>query len=144
MNIELDRSYGPLINGIFETPGDRPFAAIDPATGKHLADIHYCNEQDVNRAVLAAQDAYPAWRAQGQQARARLINLLADAIEAHSERLARIDSHDVGRCISEVRKDYLTAVRYYRYFASVIMAHEDSGREIEGGYAIAKREPLGV
>lgn len=145
MQINFDKSYGPLINGVFETDDKaRSFAAVDPATGRHLAYIRYCDATDVDRAVNAAHAAFPAWRALGQQMRARLVNLLADEIEAHSERLAMIDAHDVGRCISEVRKDYLTAVRHYRYFASVIMAHEDTGRAIDGGYAIAKREPLGV
>ncbi|MGR3966435.1 aldehyde dehydrogenase family protein [Pseudomonas sp. 910_23] len=145
MQINFDKSYGPLIDGVFETEDkSRSFAAVDPATGRHLAYIHYCDAKDVDRAVKAAHAAFPAWRTLGQQMRARLVNLLADEIEEHSERLAMIDAHDVGRCISEVRKDYLTAVRHYRYFASVIMAHEDTGREIEGGYAIAKREPLGV
>ncbi|MGE7955675.1 aldehyde dehydrogenase family protein [Pseudomonas sp. NPDC089530] len=145
MKIDLDQTYGPLIDGIFETDGaHRSFAAVDPATGQRLASIRYCDEADVDRAVAAAQKAGPAWRALGQQARARLIEQLADAIELHSERLARIDAHDVGRCISEVRKDYQTAVRHYRYFAAVIMAHEDSARAIDGGYAIARREPLGV
>ena len=145
MRVEFDKHYGPLINGVFETDAqERSFAAVDPATGHHLAHVRYCDEADVDRAVNAAHKAFPAWRALGQQIRARLVNLLADDIEEHSERLAMIDAHDVGRCISEVRKDYLTAVRHYRYFASVIMAHEDSGREIEGGYSIAKREPLGV
>lgn len=145
MQVNFDKSYGPLINGVFETDDKaRSFAAVDPATGRHLAYIRYCDAKDVDRAVKAAHAAFPAWRALGQQMRARLVNLLADEIEEHSERLAMIDAHDVGRCISEVRKDYLTAVRHYRYFASVIMAHEDTGREIEGGYAIAKRDPLGV
>jgi acyl-CoA reductase-like NAD-dependent aldehyde dehydrogenase len=145
MKMEFDEYYGPLINGVFETDDkSRSFTTVDPATGKHLAYVCYCDEADVDRAVVAAQNAYPAWRGLGQQMRARLVNLLADEVEAHSERLARIDAHDVGRCISEVRKDYRTAVRHYRYFASVIMAHEDTGREIDGGYAITKREPLGV
>jgi len=145
MKVELDKTYGPLINGVLET-GEKEFcfAAVDPATGNHLAYIRYCTESDVDRAVAAAQNAFPAWRNLGQQQRARLINLLADEIERNSERLAIIDALDVGRCVSEVRKDYLTAVRHYRYFASVVMAYEDSGREIEGGYAIARREPLGV
>ncbi|WP_285374158.1 aldehyde dehydrogenase family protein [Pseudomonas sp. lyk4-TYG-107] len=145
MKVELDKTYGPLINGVLETGGKEfCFAAVDPATGNNLAYIRYCTESDVDRAVAAAQNAFPAWRNLGQQQRARLINLLADEIERNSERLAIIDALDVGRCVSEVRKDYLTAVRHYRYFASVVMAYEDSGREIEGGYAIARREPLGV
>ncbi|HEK1766276.1 TPA: aldehyde dehydrogenase family protein [Pseudomonas putida] len=139
----VDEVYGPLINGVFEYNG-RSFPAIDPATGEQLSTIHYCDEQDVHRAVEAADAAFAAWSALGQQARARLVLQLADAIEADSERLARIDAHDVGRCIKEVRRDYQTAVRHYRYFASVIMAHEDSGRAIDGGYTIGRREPLGV
>lgn len=144
MTIELDRTYGPLINGVFEKSAGATFPALDPATGLLLAQIHSCSREDVDRAVDAAQAAFGAWKALGQQERARLINALADAVEADSERLARIDAHDVGRCISEVRRDYQTAVRHYRYFASVIMAHEDYGREIAGGYALGKREPLGV
>ncbi|APC21252.1 MULTISPECIES: aldehyde dehydrogenase family protein [Pseudomonas] len=144
MNIQLDEVYGPLINGVFESRDKQPLPALDPATGKCLATIHYCDAQDVDRAVNAAQAAFAGWNALGQQERGRLLNALADAVEADSERLAWIDAHDVGRCISEVRKDYLTAVRHYRYFASVIMAHEDHGREIPGGYALGKREPLGV
>lgn len=144
MNVEFSEVYGPLINGVFEINNNGTFTAQDPATGKCLATIHYCNEQDVDRAVSAAHGAFAGWKALGQQERARLINALADAVEADSERLARIDALDVGRCISEVRKDYQTAVRHYRYFASVILAHEDHGREIAGGYALGKREPLGV
>ncbi|WP_339051512.1 aldehyde dehydrogenase family protein [Rickettsiella endosymbiont of Xylota segnis] len=144
MPIKLDLSYGPLINGVFELSGKEVSPAIDPATGKHLANIHYCTADDVARAVSAAENAYPAWRSFGQKERAELINKLADALEGDMERLARIDMHDVGRCISEVRKDYLTAIRHYRYFASIIMAYEDFGKEISDGYYLAKREPLGV
>lgn len=143
MNIELDECYGPLINGVFEI-NNCTFAAIDPATGRHLADICFGSENDVDRAVTAADQAFPAWKGLGQQARSRLLYQLADALEVDSERLARIDAYDVGRCITELRKDYQTAVRHFRYFASVIMAHEDKGREIADGYALGKREPLGV
>jgi len=144
MTVVFAPLYGPLINGVFEHDDNAPVPAFDPATGQCLAHIHYCNAADVGRAVEAAQAAFAGWKALGQQERGRLINALADAVEADSERLARIDAHDVGRCISEVRKDYQTAVRHYRYFAAVIMAHEDQGREIAGGYALGKREPLGV
>ncbi|MCP1488447.1 acyl-CoA reductase-like NAD-dependent aldehyde dehydrogenase [Pseudomonas fluorescens] len=80
MNIEFDECYGPLINGIFENDNNRVFAAIDPSTGKHLADICYGNENDVDRAVNAAAQAFPAWVALGQQARSRLLYQLADAL----------------------------------------------------------------
>lgn len=140
----LDKAYGPLINGVFELDGADIHPVISPSTGERLADLHYCNERDVERAVLAAEAAFPSWKALGQQARARLVAQLADVLENDLERMAQIDAQDVGRCISEVRRDYQTAVRHYRYFAAVVMGHEDSGRSIADGYSLAKREPLGV
>ncbi|MHC5308333.1 aldehyde dehydrogenase family protein [Bartonella sp. LJL80] len=142
--MKLDKTYGPLINGAFELDGLDIHPVISPATGEKLADLSYCGEQDVERAILAAKAAFPAWNALGQQARARLVSQLADELEADSERMAQIDARDVGRCITELRRDYQTAVRHYRYFASVIMGYEDTGRGIADGYSLAKREPLGV
>ncbi|MBW5818799.1 aldehyde dehydrogenase [Yersinia kristensenii] len=140
----LDKAYGPLINGVFELDGTDIHPVISPSNGERLADLRYCNERDVERAVLAAEAAFPAWKALGQQARARLVAQLADVLESDLERMAQIDAQDVGRCISEVRRDYQTAVRHYRYFAAVVMGHEDSGRSIADGYSLAKREPFGV
>ncbi|WP_421143111.1 aldehyde dehydrogenase family protein [Aeromonas dhakensis] len=140
----LDKAYGPLINGVFELDGVDIHPVTSPSTGEILAELHYCNERDVERAVLAAEAAFPAWKALGQQVRASLVLQLADVLENDLERMAQIDALDVGRCISEVRRDYQTAVRHYRYFAAVVMGHEDSGRSIADGYSLAKREPLGV
>jgi len=83
MPIELDSSYGPLINGVFELSGKDVFPAIDPATGKHLANIHYCTTDDVARAVSAAENTYPAWRSFGQKDRVELINKLAGIGRGH-------------------------------------------------------------
>lgn len=140
----LDKAYGPLINGVFELDGVDTHPVTSPSTGEILAELHYCHERDVERAVLAAEAAFPAWKALGQQVRASLVLQLADVLEKDLERMAQIDALDVGRCISEVRRDYQTAVRHYRYFAAVVMGHEDSGRSIADGYSLAKREPLGV
>lgn len=144
MNTRLDRSYGPLINGVFEFQGKNIHPVISPSTGAHLADLHYCEEHDVERAVNAAEAAFPAWKSLGQQVRARMVLQLADALEKDMERMATIDAHDVGRCISELRHDYQIAIRCYRYFASVVMGYEDSAKAIKDGYSLSKREPLGV
>ncbi|HHL2502324.1 TPA: aldehyde dehydrogenase [Yersinia enterocolitica] len=140
----LDKEYGPLINGKFELNKKDIHPIISPSTGQHLADLHYCDEHDVERAVLAAEAAFPNWKATEQQVRAQLVHTLANTLEQNLERMAQLDANDVGRCISEVRRDYRTAIRHYRYFASIVMGHEDTGRNIAGGCSFAKREPLGV
>ncbi|GAB3415657.1 aldehyde dehydrogenase family protein [Erwinia aphidicola] len=142
--MKLDKFYGPLINGVFEFDSQDTHPVISPSTGQCLTNLHYCSEKDVERAVMAAHAAFPAWKALGQQVRASMVKQLADTLEDNMERMAEIDAYDVGRCINEIRRDYQTAVRHYRYFAAIIMGHEDTGRNIADGYSLAKREPLGV
>src|SRR5690606_27389790 len=68
----------------------------DPATGQPIATIAAGDEVDIEAAVAAARHAFregpwprmPAWR------RAALLQALADAIEAHRERFALLESLD--------------------------------------------------
>ena len=142
-NPGLKPFYGPFIDGRFREGGER-FAAVNPATGEHLADIARCGAAEVDAAVKAARAAFPAWKATPAEERSALLLKLADAIEADLERLTVIDTLDVGRVRSEVRKDHLKAISQYRYFAGAILTHEDYGKVIPNGYCIARREPIGV
>ncbi|WP_280449853.1 aldehyde dehydrogenase family protein [Nocardia brasiliensis] len=136
--------YGAFIDGKFDTEAENHTAALDPATGAPLAEVARCTAADVDRAVAAAEAAFGPWSRTLPEERSRAIHHLADLIEADAERLAQIDSRDVGRHIREMREDYRMAVAHFRYFASIALAHEDFGRPIPGGYSIAKRVPLGV
>ncbi|MCU1644975.1 MAG: aldehyde dehydrogenase [Nocardia sp.] len=140
----LNPFYGAFIDGEFDTDAEHRHGAVDPATGEHLADVARCDATDVDRAVSAAAAAFGAWSRTLPEERSRALHRIADLIEADAERLAQIDSRDVGRHIREMREDYRMAVEHFRYFASVTLAHEDFGRPIPGGYSIAKRVPLGV
>jgi aldehyde dehydrogenase (NAD+) len=144
MDLQIRSFYGAFINGEMDEESHRRFAATNPATGEHLAEIARCGAAEIDRAVSAADAAFPAWKALSYEERASCLHKLADAIEADAERLAQIDARDIGRRLFETRYDQAVAVRHYRYFASVILALEDFGRPIPGGYLMAKREALGV
>lgn len=144
MDLQLRKSYGAFINNEHQLPSGLSFPAINAATGQHLAEIARCGKKEIDTAVLAAEAAFPAWKALGFEERAGMLHRLADLIECDAERLAQIDARDIGRRLFETRIDQAIAARHFRYFASVILAHEDFGRPIQGGHLIAKREPLGV
>jgi aldehyde dehydrogenase (NAD+) len=144
MDLQIRPFYGAFINGEFDAESAHRFAAVNPATGEHLAYIARGGAAEVGRAVAAAQAAFPAWKALSYEERSRRLFRLADAIEADAERLAQIDARDIGRRLFETRYDQSVAIRHYRYFASVLLAHEDFGRPIPDGYLSARREPLGV
>ncbi len=70
---------------------------INPATGGALARIPRSNQADVERAVLAAEEAFPAWRDTAATTRGELIQRWAQLAEEHAEELDQLESQEVGR-----------------------------------------------
>jgi acyl-CoA reductase-like NAD-dependent aldehyde dehydrogenase len=136
--------YGAFIDNEFQPVTGATFEAFDAGTGEPMARIARGGKVEIDAAVQAAARAFPAWRATSPEERSALLLKLADAVEADAERLARIDSADIGRRLFETRLDHQFAVSQYRYFAAAIITHEGFGRPIPNGYLVAKREPYGV
>lgn len=143
--ITFETLYGPFINNEFTTQeGYQEFEAVNASTGEHLANIIRSNAQDVDRAVSAAKAAFRTWSRTSPETRSAMLHKLATAIENDIERLAMMDAMDIGRRVSETEIDHRIAIGEYRFFAGAAMLHSGWNRPMENGYAIAKREPLGV
>jgi AraC-like DNA-binding protein len=140
----LAAHYEPLINGEFRSLTSESFPAVDAATGRRLATITRGGAAEVDAAVAAARAAFPTWSATGIAERSRLLHRLADWVEVNLERLATIDTMDIGRTIFETPLDHRIAVNQYRFFAAAAITHDGWNHPVAGGWAIAKREPIGV
>ncbi|MCC8956172.1 aldehyde dehydrogenase family protein [Bradyrhizobium sp. Pear77] len=140
----LSETYGAFINNEFVPVRGPTFAANNSGTGEQLARIAQCGKPEIDAAVLAAQKAFPAWKATQPEERAAMLLQLAAAIEADTPRLMQIDSMDIGRRLFETKLDHTIAVAEYRYFAAAAVVHEGLNRSIPNGYMIARREPYGV
>ena len=66
-------------------------ATIDPGSGDKIADIHDLAGSEVDRAVDAANAAFPAWAALSQTDRSAILLRLADAVEEHKPIIAQIE-----------------------------------------------------
>lgn len=69
----------------------------DAATRETLGFAPEHNVDDLNEAVAAACAAQPAWAALGHAERSRILNKIADDVEANAEELARILSREQGK-----------------------------------------------
>lgn len=68
------RAYRQLIAGEWvEAEGGRTFDDINPYTGEPFATIPASNAADMQRAIDAAHQAFPAWAAMGARARQALF-----------------------------------------------------------------------
>jgi aldehyde dehydrogenase (NAD+) len=117
--------------------------------GRHghvLARVPSGDRDDVDRAVRAARDAFPAWRDQHFTGRQRLLLAIADAIEAKAEEFARVTAADTGNAIrTQARPESKTLVDLFRYFGGV--AGEVKGVTLPAGSSqlqYTRQEPLGV
>ena len=70
---------------------------IDPASGEVLAAVPRGTAYDVDQAVTAAEEAYPAWRDTKSTTRGELIHRWAQLIDEHTTELDQLESREVGR-----------------------------------------------
>jgi acyl-CoA reductase-like NAD-dependent aldehyde dehydrogenase len=111
-----------FIGGEYVDPASQKyFADIEPATEKEIASVADANSKDIAKAVAAARDAADKgpWPRMSVDARATIINKLADAIERRAKELGTLEARDVGKPVSEcVNHDVPRAAKNLRFFAA--------------------------
>ncbi|HWL47288.1 MAG TPA: aldehyde dehydrogenase family protein, partial [Sphingomonadaceae bacterium] len=139
-----------LIGGAWrDAASGETFETIDPSTGKPLGAVAAGDAADIDLAVAAARRAFEGpWAMTKPNERARLLNRLADLIEAHGEELALIETLDVGRPIAFSRMiDVGGAVEQLRYHSGWATKLTGDTTEISAPgewLAYTLREPVGV
>jgi acyl-CoA reductase-like NAD-dependent aldehyde dehydrogenase len=121
-----------------------------PVTNPHdnsvIAEVAEARPRDIDRAVEAARNAFPAWKRMAASDRGRLLGKLADAIEADGENLAYLESIDTGHPLRDTRGlDVPRTIVTFRYFAGI--ADKIDGRVVPadpGFFNYVTREPVGV
>jgi 5-carboxymethyl-2-hydroxymuconic-semialdehyde dehydrogenase len=108
-----------LINGK-SVAGAQRFETINPATQEVLAEVASGGQAEVNAAVAAAKEAFPAWAAMPAPQRARLVHKLGDLIAAHVPEIARTESNDCGQVIAQTARQLVPrAADNFYYFAEM-------------------------
>ncbi|XP_060712996.1 2-aminomuconic semialdehyde dehydrogenase isoform X2 [Hemiscyllium ocellatum] len=87
------------IGGKF-VPCSRHLDSYDPSSGDVYCRVPDSGKEEVDAAVKAAKDAFPAWSAKSPLQRSQVLHKLADLIEAHLEEFAQAESKDQAGLIS--------------------------------------------
>jgi aldehyde dehydrogenase (NAD+) len=94
------------------------FETIDPSTEAVIATVARAGEADVDRAVRAAHDAMKGpWSRLAPAERGALLFKLADLVETRRDHIARIETMDVGKPLSESLGDMDGVAGTFRYNA---------------------------
>ena len=138
-------TYKPqfFIDGEWQTLSDRPtMDLVNPATEQVSGKLHLGNEDDVDRAVKAARNAFPGFAATSLNERIELLQSITDGYKA------RFD--DIGSAISEqMGAPKKFAVRFQAgaglsHFKQVLKIIETYNFERDINATRVIREPIGV
>jgi succinate-semialdehyde dehydrogenase / glutarate-semialdehyde dehydrogenase len=110
----LERGY---IGGEWvEADSGATFPVVNPATGEELAQIPRMGADETRRAIEAAQDAYPRWRATLAKDRARILRRWADLMIEHRDDLALLLTTEQGKPLAESRLEIEYAASFLEWF----------------------------
>lgn len=148
MNVVDPRPYELLIGERWTAGAQgRTFNTLNPATGQVLAQVHEATEADVDAAVAAAHEAYTKhWRRTTPAERGRLLRRLAELFERDREKIAWLETLNVGKPIAHSLESLKAMPASLAYFSGIIPAVR--GETIPMGQPdvlnFTLREPLGV
>jgi acyl-CoA reductase-like NAD-dependent aldehyde dehydrogenase len=133
---------GKLVDGA----GGASIEVVDPATEEIVDRVPRGGVEDVDRAVAAAREAFPAWKATSPFARADLLAEAARRLRAQREPLALTLTRETGRTLRKNRGYVDWSATCFDYYAGLI--RDRRGRVIPsaepGQLNLVLKEPLGV
>jgi aldehyde dehydrogenase (NAD+)/betaine-aldehyde dehydrogenase len=136
-----------FIDGDFVDALDRAtIDVVNPHDASLITRIAEAKAADVDRAVDAAERAFPTWSALAAAERGRLLLKLADRIEADADALAQLESLDTGHPIRDSRHlDVARTAACFRYFGGMADKFQGSVVPVEAGFLnYVLRQPIGV
>jgi 5-carboxymethyl-2-hydroxymuconic-semialdehyde dehydrogenase len=126
--------------------GGGTFGVADPVSNRVYARAAAGGAEDVEAAVEAAAGAFTRgpWPGMAARARAKVLNRIADGIEARAERIAAMETFDTGLPVTQARGQAARAAENFRYFADVIVAQHEEAFSSPGQLGYVLRRPAGV
>src|SRR5687767_6611361 len=125
--------------------GGATMEVLNPASGDVIASVPRGAASDVEHAVAAATQALPEWRDTPAGERAELLLAFADALKAHRDELADLESRNAGKPLAAAREEVDYSVDNLRFFAGA--ARSMPGLPAAGEYvathtSMLRREPI--
>jgi aldehyde dehydrogenase (NAD+) len=142
MPVRFDADFTLTINGN-GVAGASSFDVLNPADETVVAQAPDCSSEQLDDAVAAARDAFPAWSARPIGERRRFLLEMAAAIDAHAEPLRRLLTAEQGKALDDAATEILGAGYWLRETAKLELpevVNEDS----EVRRSITRHVALGV
>ncbi|MEJ2491665.1 MAG: NADP-dependent succinate-semialdehyde dehydrogenase [Desulfuromonadales bacterium] len=135
------------INGEWVDADDSTTLTVtNPANDEILGTVPKMGEAETRRAIQAAYDAFPAWRAKTAQERSKVLRRLYELMMENQEDLAILMTLEQGKPVAESRGEIAYAASFIEWFSEegkrvygdIIPPHQSDKR------IVVIKEPIGV
>jgi len=116
-NSELLRSTNLIDGKWVAADSGQTLTVVDPANGQRIAEVPRCGAAETQRAIAAANAAWPAWRALTARRRAQLLQTWNQLILDNADDLAQLITAEGGKPLAEAKGEAIYGASFVEWFA---------------------------
>ena len=116
-NSELLRSTNLIDGKWVAADSGQTLTVVDPANGQRIAEVPRCGVAETQRAIAAANAAWPAWKALTARRRAQLLQTWNQLILDNASDLAQLITAEGGKPLAEAKGEAIYGASFVEWFA---------------------------
>ncbi|ONI81065.1 NAD-dependent succinate-semialdehyde dehydrogenase [Actinosynnema sp. ALI-1.44] len=129
------------------TPGSEgTFPVLDPSSGETITSVARAGLDDLDAAITAAHEAWPAWAATAPRQRGEVLRRAFDAMIERREEIAALITQEMGKSLDDARAEVTYAAEFFRWFSEEAVRIGGELRTAPGGAnrILTFQRPVGV
>ncbi|MGE8004955.1 aldehyde dehydrogenase family protein [Lysinibacillus sp. NPDC093216] len=140
--------YHLIINGVkVESSNGETFETINPATGEVVATVAKASQEDAERAVQAARQAFDfgKWKQYPVNRRAQVLHKIAAIMRSRFNEIVELEMLDTGKSLGTAQGQVNQAIEDFEFYAGAIVGHRGAVNNMPGQFHnYTEKEPVGV
>lgn len=140
--MDFDGQFFMSIGGRLKAGSDA-MPVLNPASEEVFAQAPVASREDLDQAVAAARSAFASWAATPLQERAARVFAFAEAIEVHTDCLARLLTREQGKPFKDAQREVAGLTAWLKAAAELeipVIVHEDTPQR----YCETRHVPIGM
>jgi malonate-semialdehyde dehydrogenase (acetylating)/methylmalonate-semialdehyde dehydrogenase len=119
---------------------------FDPASGEQTGVVDFATPEQVDRAVQAAKEAFPSWRALSLAKRADLMFTIRELVHDRREEIARLITAEHGKVVADAEGEVTRGLEVIEFCCNIphLLKGGMSEQASTGVDVYSIRQPLGV
>ncbi|MGK5113112.1 MULTISPECIES: NAD-dependent succinate-semialdehyde dehydrogenase [unclassified Geodermatophilus] len=125
--------------------GDRPYATVDPTTGRTEKEFPFLDSGEVEGVVDRAHAAFLEWRRRSVDDRAAVVGRIGELVTERRDDLAALITKEMGKPVREAAGEAMLVAGIFDYYAKNGPRFlEPRPIDVMDGEAVVVNEPTGV